>query len=449
MKSSLLQSYRQGIAALLLTVTALFAGACGSGGGSTENEGGGAGTAGAAEARPVAVTVATADVREVPSFLEVTGSLAAQETSNVAPETSGQVIATPVDVGAFVSQGVVLARLNDRDARLRLRQAEAGVQQAIAGVRQAEARLGLSPNGRFEATTIPEVQAARAARESADAAARLAEINLRRYATLVETGDVARSVYDQARTQAETARAQANSARQQYEAAINAARGSNQAINTAEAAVSSARAQVAIAQKAVEDTIVRSPFSGYISERLTAVGEYVTPASRIAVVLRTNPVKLLMQVPEAEAGRVAQGMPVSARVSSYPDQQFAGRVVAVNPAIDPTSRVLTVEAALENSRNLLRPGMFTTARVLQSGGSRGIFVPRAAVLRNPNTNSSSIYTVERDPTNEDAEVARLRVVQLGEDEGDMLRILSGLQGDETIITSNLGELFDDAQIRRQ
>jgi hypothetical protein len=93
--------------------------------------------------------------------------------------------------------------------------------------------------------------------------------------------------------------------------------------------------------------------------------------------------------------------------------------------------------------------MFATARVLQPGGTQGVFIPRAALLLNPNTNSASVYTIERDPTNENAEVARLRVVQLGDDEGETLRILSGLRGDETLITNNLGELFDGAQIRRQ
>ena len=414
-----------------------------------ESRGGGAGTAEAAEVRPVAVSVGMAEVRQVASFLEVTGSLAAQEESSVAPETSGQIIATPVDVGAFVSRGTVLARLDDRDARLRLQQAQAGVGQAVAGVRQAEARLGLGQNGRFDATAIPEVRAALAARESADAAARLAEVNLRRYASLVETGDVARSVYDQARTQAETARAAASSARQQYEASLNAARGGNQGIRTAEAAVESARAQVAIAQKAIDDAVVRAPFGGYVSERPVAVGEYVTPASRIAIVLRTNPIKLLLQVPEAEAGNIGQGRQVSARVSSYADQQFSGTVVAVNPAIDPTSRVLTVEAALENNQNRLRPGMFATARVQQPGGVQGVYIPRAALLDNPNTNSASVYAIERDPTNEGAEVARLKVVQRGDEEGDMVRILSGLQGNETLATSNLAELFDGSQVRRQ
>ncbi|MFL6546663.1 MAG: biotin/lipoyl-binding protein, partial [Candidatus Udaeobacter sp.] len=163
------------------------------------------------------MSVATAVTKEVPSFIQATGSFAANEISDVAPQTSGQVVSTPVNIGAFVKQGSVIARLNERDARLRLQQAQAGLQQANAEVRQAEARLGLGPNGRFDASAIPEVRSAGAAYEAAASQARLAEANARRYSQLVETGDVARSVYDQFRTQAESAIAQANNARQQLE----------------------------------------------------------------------------------------------------------------------------------------------------------------------------------------------------------------------------------------
>ena len=388
----------------------------------------------------VSVTTAKAASRQVPSYIQATGSLVADETSDVAPEVSGQVIATPVNVGTFVRQGTVVARLNDRDARLRLQQATAGVKQTLAGVRQAEARLGLLAGGSFNASAIPEVRAAGANYDQAVAQLRLAEANESRYRDLVTTGDVAQSVYDQYRTQRDTARAQVNNARQQLEAAINTARQSNEAIRTAEAAVESARSQVSIAQKAVADTTVRSPYAGYVSNRPVARGEYVTPSSVIVTVLRTNPIKLQLLVPEAEAPHITAGMSVSLEVDAHKDRKFAGQVVAVNPAIDPVSRSATIEVAVENGDNALRSGMFATAQILRSTGNAAVFVPRAAVFSDQNTQSYRVFVIE-------GEFAKLRVVQLGADEGETIQILSGVNADELVATSNLGQLYEGARVK--
>jgi RND family efflux transporter MFP subunit len=407
-----------------------------------QGQAGQAGAAQAAEAPPIAITTARATVREVPSTIEATGSLVANETSNVAPQTSGQVAYTPVSAGAFVHQGDVIARLNEKDARLRLQQAQAGAQQAAAAVRQAEARLGLGPNGRFDASSIPEVKSAAAAYDAALAQQRLAEANAKRYAELVETGDVARSVYDQYRTQAETARAQANNMRQQLETTVNQARQNNQAIQTAQAALEGARAQVAIAEKAVADTTIRAPYPGYISDRPIAVGEYVTTASVIATILLTNPLKLQLQVPEGDAPKVHVGMAVSLSVDAYPDRKFAGRVSAINPAVDPTSRSVIVEAEVDNPDNALRSGMFATARITLPGGSQGVFVPREAVFNDQNTNSYRTFVIQ-DGT------AHLRVVQIGDEENGWLQILSGVQGNEVVATNNVPQLYEGAKVQAQ
>jgi multidrug efflux pump subunit AcrA (membrane-fusion protein) len=398
---------------------------------------------GATEASPVAVvTTDKAVAREVPSYIQATGSLSADETSDVAPQASGQVVATPVGVGDFVRQGEVIARLNDKDARLRLQQAQAGVQQAIAGVRQAEARLGLRPGGNFDASSIPEVRAANANLEQAQAQLRLAEANEKRYRELVETGDVALSIYDQYRTQRDTARAQVNSARQQLESAINTARQSNQAIQSAEAAVESARSQAAIAQKAVADTTVRAPYAGYVSSRPIAIGEYVTPASVVATVLRTNPIKLLLEVQEALVPSITPGMGVSLEVDAYPNRKFAGQVTSVNPAIDPASRAASIHVTVENGDNALRSGMFATAQIVNKGGSMAVFVPRSAVFSDQNTQSYRAFVIQGD-------TAKLRVVQLGPEEGDMIQILSGVQADEVVATSNLQQLYEGARVKSQ
>jgi multidrug resistance efflux pump len=351
-------------------------------------------------------------------------------------------VGTPVDVGAFVKQGAIIARLNERDARLRLQQAQAGLQQAKAVVRQAEARLGLSPNGRFEASANPEVRSANSVYEAAVSSARLAEANARRYSQLVETGDVARSVYDQYRTQAETAVAQANSARQQLETAVNVARQNNEAIQTAQGVAAGAEAQVAIAQKAVTDSLIRAPYSGYVSARPIAVGEYVTPASVIATILLTNPIKVELLVPELDVANVKSGMPVSLTVEAYKDKNFGGHVTAINPAIDPASRSVTVEAAIDNPDNALRSGMFATARITQPGGNQAVFVPNAAVFRDSNTNSSRVFVIKGD-------TAHLQVVQIGNTENDMVQILTGVQGNDIVATSNLQQLYEGAKVRSE
>lgn len=437
------------LAAALITLSLSLAGC---GGSSAESAGRGegkkgssAGEAGPARAdasAPVQISTVRVATRPVPAYIEATGSLTATETSNVASQGSGQVVSTPVNVGAFVRQGAVLARLNERDARLRLQQARAGVTQAIAGVRQAEARLGLGPGGRFDASTIPEVRSAAAAYQSALAAQRLAEANERRYAELVETGDVARSVYDQYRTTAETARQQANVARQAMEAAANQARQNNQAIQTAQADVESARAAVSIAEKAVADTVIRAPYSGYVSDRPIAVGEYVTPSSVVVTILLTNPLKLQLQVPELEAPRVQVGMPVSASVDAYQERKFAGRVTAINPAVDPASRSFTVEAAIENPDNALRSGMFATARITQPGGGQSVYVPREAVINDQNTNSFRVFTVKDN-------AAHLKVVQVGDEENGWIQILSGVQPEEEVAVNNLQQLYEGARVQAQ
>lgn len=398
-------------------------------------------TGAASELAPVAVSTSAAVTQSVAAYLQATGSFAADESSDVAPETSGQVVATPVDVGAFVGAGAVIARLDDRDARLRLQQAEAAERQAAAAVKQAQEKLGIAQGGSFNANEVAEVRAARQNYEAAEAQARLAETNAARYTRLVESGDVSRSVYDQARAQAETARAQANAARQALEVAINVARTSNTGIAAAQAQLDSARSQAALARKAVADSVVTAPFAGYISDRPIAAGEYVTPASKIATLLRTNPIKLRLQLPEADAGRVRAGLAVVATVSAFPEREFGGQVKIVNPAIDPASRTVTVEVEMTNPGNVLRPNMFATGRIMQPGGTEGVFVPREAVMNEAGTGSARVYVIE-------GSTARLRVVQAGEESGGLVRIISGVNAGEVVATGNLDQLFDGAEITR-
>ncbi len=386
-------------------------------------------------AKLLKISTVRAVTREVSSSVQVTGSFLAEESSDVAPPGPGRVIETPVDVGASVKQGQLLAKLDDRDAQLRLQAALASEQQAEASLRQAESRIGLAQGGTFDANRVPEVLSAKASYDSAVAQAKNSEADAQRYASLIKTGDVSQSAYDKARTQADTAKEQANSSRQLYEAAINSARQNFQGVINAQASLAGAKAQTAIARKAVEDTVINAPFTGYISARPIAVGQYVALTSKIATLVRVTPLKLELQVQESDAPKLRLGEEVEVSVPGYPGRMFQGTVTAINPTVEANSRTIAVEAKFANQDLALKPGMFATARILLSGSSMGIFLPRSSVLTDSSTNSSQIFFV-RDGK------ARVAVVQLGATDGNMVQILSGITAEFIVANSHLQDLYD-------
>jgi multidrug efflux pump subunit AcrA (membrane-fusion protein) len=402
---------------------------------------GGTQTAVVAQTTPqkIAVSTAPAVTRTVSASFEETGTFNADESSDIAPLVAGRVLTTPVNVGDFVKQGQVVCELDHRDAQLKLDQARAQMNEATSAVHQAQSRIGLQGESKFDATSVPEVAAARANYESAQAQARLAAADAKRYENLVASGDVSRSAYDKAHTQQETADAQANAARQQYEAAMNGARQGFGAVEAAQAALAAAQSQLAQAEKGLADTTIHAPFDGNITARPVAAGEYVALTNKIATIVRIATLKLQLQTPEQRASRAKIGMPVLARVSAYPNREFAGKVTAIDASVDPGSRVFLVEARFDNPQGDLRPGMFATARVQLPGGETAVFVPQSAILRDKTTDSNQVFVVEEGK-------ARLRVVVVGDVDGDQIRITSGLTGKETVAVNHLSELYDGAVV---
>ena len=357
----------------------------------------------------------------------------------MAPKSAGKIANLNIDVGDFVAGGAVIAKVDDRDAKLQLSSALAAVKVAKSAVRQAEAKLGLLGNGKFSASSIPEVRVANANYEQAQAELKQAEANEKRYRELTESGDVAMITYEQYRTQRDTARSRANAAKEQLEAAINTAKQSNQAIASAQAQVESAETQVADAQQAIADTVIRAPFAGFVSSRPVAVGEYVSSASVVATILRTNPIKVQIQVAEADSPYVAPGRGVSLEVDAFKDRKFAGTVSSINPAIDPVSRAAVVEALVENSDNALRPGMFANVRINKDGGSKAVFVPRSAVINDEATQSYRVFVIQDG-------VAKLKTVQIGSEENGFVQIVTGVEPDLTVATGKLEQLYEGAKV---
>lgn len=416
----------------------LFAISCGS---SPGNRGarGNSNSADKADIPSIAITVAKSESRAVASVINATGTLIANESSDIAPKVSGKVANVYVNVGQFVAQGATIAKIDDSTSRIQLLTTQASLKQSFAAVRQAEARLGLGANGSFDSSTIPEVRAANANYQQALAEQKQAENNEQRYKELVESGDVSMVAYEQYRLTRDTARAKSNSARETLNAAVNTAKQNNQAIASARAAVDSAQIQVTQAQQTIADSVIKAPFSGFISARPTAVGEFVSTASIVATILRTNPITAQIQVAEADVPSVSMGRGVSVEVDAYHDRKFAGTVISISPAIDPVSRAAVVEASIENGDNALRSGMFATVKINKEGGGKGIFVPKSAVYNDQATQSYRAFVIVEG-------VAKLRVLQLGSEESDFFQILDGLSADEVLATSNLDQLYEGAKV---
>jgi RND family efflux transporter MFP subunit len=349
------------------------------------------------------------------------------------------VASTPVEVGDYVRKGQAICILEQRDAQLRFEQARAGREQAKFMLNQAQSRVGWSGDGHFNPDLVPEVASSQASYESALASAKLAAADAQRYENLVKSGDVSQSNYEKYKTQQQMAEAAANSARKQYEAQVNAARQNFRAIEAAEASLAAAESQMAQAQKNLADTTVRAPFDGYITERPVSAGQWVGTNNKVATLVRISTLRLQLQVPEQRAAEVKTGMTVTARVAAYPDRDFTGKVHAVIPSINSSSRAFMVEARFENPKAELRPGMFANAKLMLPGMERAVFVPAKAVFYDSTTDAYHVYSAVNG-------LAHLNVVLKGDTDGDQIRILSGLTGNEMVATDNQASLYDGASI---
>jgi membrane fusion protein (multidrug efflux system) len=365
-----------------------------------------------APAADAAVEIGTsvAAVQPVTRLLRVTGSLAADEEAEVAAETAGRVVATLVERGSQVREGAPLLQLSPTEA-------EASLHEAEANVGQIEVRLGLTADQPFDVEKVPEVSNARAAKE-------LAEADYARVKKLYDEKVVSGSEFDQRRTQVEVTQ-------RLYDTARNNARQLYRSLDAA-------RARLTLARKALDDTVVKAPFTGLVVERKVSVGDFVTRGTKVATVVRISPLRVEVTVPEQSIAAVRAGQPLALEVDAYPGEKFAGRVRFISPALRSDQRALTVEAVVPNPDGRLKPGLFATAAIEEEGKAKALFVPTAAV-RNLD-GSTRVYVVSGDHVEE-------RLVTVGQVVGDATEIANGLTEGQEVASTNLDKLTDGTRVR--
>lgn len=357
-----------------------------------------------------AVAVATAAAVEEPitRFIRVSGTLTAEAEAEVAAEVAGRVVTTPVERGSVVAAGDGLIGIAAAEA-------EAQAREAQANAAQIEARLGIAEGTAFDIERVPEVSNARAAQQ-------LARTELDRARQLHEAQLLAQSEFDQRS-------AQFVASERQYEVAKNTAAQQYQSLMAA-------RARVTVAEKAVADTVVRAPFAGIVGQRFVSLGDYVTRGTKVASVVRVDPLRVELTVPAQYMSTVQQGRAVSFAVDAYPGEAFTGQVRYVSPSVTAETRALTVEAVVSDPDRRLKPGLFATARIEQAA-LPGILVPASAVRTVAGT--ARVFVVNGDRAEE-------RIVVTGHVAGDRIEITSGLQAGERVATSHVEQLVDGVRV---
>lgn len=187
-----------------------------------------------------------------------------------------------------------------------------------------------------------------------------------------------------------------------------------------------------------ENTVLTSPVSGVVTEKNYNNGD-LPGAMPILVIEQQQPLKVIINVNESDFPKVKKDMPVTVKLDTYGEEEFAGKVYLIHPSIDPASRTFQVEVTINNSGNRVHSGMF--ARVTFDFGSQmSVVVPDQAVQKQVGSGVRFVYVYNTNGTVE------FREVELGRRLGNRYEILNGLQNGAQVVVSGQSRLNDGAKV---
>lgn len=454
-------------------------------------------------ARSALLPVETLTVRQtsIPVFTDVSGSVHSQLEATLGARAAGRVVSVRVREGDVVRRGQVLVLLDARDLDAAVAQANAnvrfarvgldtaqttaGMESSLSRARISEARALVSESDaalRAASARLDQVQVGPRKQERAQASLAvtqakanldLAEANLHRMEGLVAQGAISRQQYDIVRTQSNVAQAQYDTAVQalslseegsraeeiraareavrqaqagleRAQAGLRQAQANALQVNVrrqetrgADARIGQAEAALRIARVARDYTAVTAPFDGVVAARLVDPGTLASPGTPLLRVLG-GPLRLEAVVPESAMHSVRKGMELPVTVDAIGGERLTGRVDDIVPQGDPASHTFAVRVRIPNGR--VMAGMYGRARIAV-GVDRGIRVPSGAILERQGLHY--VYVVGDDGT------ARNRLVTVGDADGGVTPVLSGLSAGERIVARNVDRMRDGMAVMSQ
>ncbi|MBI3652588.1 MAG: efflux RND transporter periplasmic adaptor subunit [Acidobacteria bacterium] len=346
---------------------------------------------------PKDVRLMKIEERPMENSIAVTGTLAAYEQATISAKVAGRLRAINVDLGSVVHKGQVIAELEQRDAELRLQQAE-------ASLAQARARLGLDPKASDENFNVEETGTVRQAK----AVLEQAQAQLNRLKALSQQGIISKSQLD--------------SAESEHKVALSKYQDALEEIRNRQGILLQRKSEVEIAKQQILDTVIKAAFDGVVQEKRANLGEHVSSGTPIVTVVRIDPLRLRVEIPERDAKAVKQGQLV--RVTVEGDSTiYNGIIQRLSPAISAQNRVLVVEAEVRNNGQL-KPGAFAKADIIVNATSMTIAVPTNTLV--------SFAGIDKVIAIQDGKALE-KPVTLGRHNGDWVEVLAGIKAGEAIV----------------
>ncbi|MHB1948628.1 MAG: efflux RND transporter periplasmic adaptor subunit [Gammaproteobacteria bacterium] len=178
--------------------------------------------------------------------------------------------------------------------------------------------------------------------------------------------------------------------------------------------------------------VINAAIQGVIDARNVDLGQAVEPNTVLFHISDRTQVLVIAHIYEEDLGKIKVGQDANVHVISYPRKVFAGKVILIEPNLDPLTRTVNVRIALNNTEGLLKPGMFARANVILQKNDTALTVPNAAIL--DANNERFVFLREGDNYNR-------VVIKTGTSDDDYTEILDGLVPGDEVVTQGNRELY--------
>ncbi len=220
-------------------------------------------------------------------------------------------------------------------------------------------------------------------------------------------------------------------------------------VDSAEAQYKQTTSQADNIRTAIDKKNIRAPFSGRLGIRLVNIGQYIHAGEEIVSLQSMNPIYADFYLPQQDAVRVQPGYQVRLTSDALDGEKLEGKITAINPQVDAKTRAIKIQATVKNQNEHLLPGMFVNVKVILPGDKSVTLIPVTSVLYAPYGDSVFVVEDKKPDAHTDASAAepktpqkvlRQQFVRLGEKRGDFIALISGLKGDETIVSTGVFKL---------